>query len=214
VKHRRGALLIKKILAPLLYRHRPVGLGPARQYFYLDWLYKTLNVPGAVVEIGCNVGGTAALAHKMLRQLGSSKRYVCVDTFSGFVEEQFETDLELGNHPRRRRSFSANSLSLTRRVLSLHDAADVELIPADILELDPASLPETISACLIDVDLYQPVLTALAKTYPRLAPGGVLLVDDCQEETDWQARKAYGAFMEELGLESRIEFGMGVVTAP
>ncbi len=210
---RRASLLVKQILAPLLYRHRPVGLEPHRQYFYLDWLYKTRRIEGAVLEIGCNVGGTAALAREMLHQIQCDKRYVCVDTFSGFVREQFETDLELGNSPRRRRSFSANSPSLARRVLSLHGAADVELVPGDIVDLEPSVLPDPISLCLIDVDLHDPVLAALRKTYPRLATGGVILVDDCDKGSDWQARKAYESFVEEQRIDSRIEFGMGVVTA-
>ena len=34
---------------------------------------------------------------------------------------------------------------------------------------------------LIDVDLYQPTRAALEKLWPLLSPGGLIVVDDCQE---------------------------------
>jgi O-methyltransferase len=72
---------IKKIarsaLAPLLYRYPPFTLAPERLYLFMHYLIETQDVPGAVVEIGCNLGGTAIIARKMLRRLGMDKPYVC-----------------------------------------------------------------------------------------------------------------------------------------
>ena len=36
-----------------------------------------------------------------------------------------------------------------------------------------------ISFCLIDVDLMRPVATSLKEIAPRMAAGGIIVVDDC-----------------------------------
>jgi hypothetical protein len=51
------------------------------------------------------------------------------------------------------------------------------------------------------------------KIYPRLAPSGMILVDDCSldKQEGWQARKAYSEFTQQMGLSERIEFSMGII---
>lgn len=202
----------KKALAPVLYRHRPVGLSAGKLYLYLDALYKTATVNGDVVEVGCNVCGTSALAGQMLQKMGSSRRYVAVDTFGGFVEGQYKTDESLGNVKGKLDAFGANDMDLARRVLELHNATNVELLQGDIVALPPERLPASVSVCLIDVDLFEPVKVALEKVWPKLAPGGVILVDDCHAatiESNWQAGRAYREFCAEKNLPVAEEFGMG-----
>ena len=118
--HRRSSLQFKKVLAPILFRHLCAGLGPARLRLYLNAIFDTRSVPGAVVEVGCNVGGTAITAHKFLRQIGSPRDYYCLDTFQGFVLEQYERDAQMGNTLAKARAFSANDIALVRRILKLH----------------------------------------------------------------------------------------------
>lgn len=206
--------LKRHLVGRLLYRRPPVGLMPERLYAWLDALDRTRDVPGAVVEIGCSVGGTAAVSHQFLHRTGTPRRYVCVDTFSGFVPEQFEADVALGNDPANRHLFDGNSVNLVRWVLRHHDAEAVELVRGDIVRLDPARLPGRIAAALVDVDLAEPVRVALERVWPRLAPGGIVLVDDCPEVCDWQARRGYQAFVHDHDLPESYVFDMGVVTRP
>jgi hypothetical protein len=206
VKHR--------VLGPLLYRHPPVGLQPDRLYAWHDALLRTGDVPGAVVEVGCNVGGTAAVSWRLLERVGIPRRYVAVDTFSGFVLDQFDADVELGNDPGNRHMFADNSQALTRAVLDRHGAHGVELLRGDITTLDADALPRVVAAALVDVDLADPVYAALDRLWPRLSPGGIILVDDCPERCDWQARAGYRRFVEERGLPERYTFEMGVVERP
>ena len=92
--------LAKTLLRPLLYRYPPIGLQPERLQLWLRTLIETSAVEGDVVEIGCSLGGTAAFSWRMLRNLGIAKRYVCVDTFAGFVPAQFDDDVDRGNRKR------------------------------------------------------------------------------------------------------------------
>lgn len=211
----RVALAAKKALAPILYRHRPLGLSAGTLYLYLDAIYRTAEVPGAVVEIGCMVCGTSTLGRQLLRKMRSERPYVCIDTFAGFIEEQHADDMQRGNPGDKRYSFAANDMALARRVLELHNCADVELIQADICQLDPDRIPRPISVCLVDVDLYEPVLAALEKVYPRMQPGGIILIDDCSENPrNWRAGDALRDFVTQRGIDCRVEFGMGVISIP
>ncbi len=182
--------LAKTLLRPLLYRYPPIELQPERLQLWLRTLIETSAVEGDVVEIGCSLGGTAAFSWRMLRNLGIAKRYVCVDTFAGFVPAQFDDDVDRGNREANRWLFADNSRELVRAILDQHDAKDVALIQGDIVKIPESNLPPRISAALLDVDLAVPIYEGLRKLYPRLSPGGVIAIDDCPEN-DWQARQGY-----------------------
>ena len=109
--------IARSALAPLLYRYPPFTLAPERLYLFLHHLIETRDVPGAVVEIGCNLGGTAIVARKMLRRLDMNKRYICIDTFDGFVDSQFAADTAHGTPARDRTMFSGNSRVLVGKIM-------------------------------------------------------------------------------------------------
>src|SRR5262245_22287380 len=203
--------LVKSLLRPLLYRYPPIGLQPERLQLWLRTLIETAAVAGDVVEVGCSLGGTAAFSWRMLQNLRVRKRYVCIDTFSGFVPTQFADDLDRGNRETNRWLFADNSQGLVRSILDQHGAREVALLKGDIADMSESRLPERISAALLDVDLAVPIYAGLRKLYPRLAPGGVIVVDDCPEGYDWQARQGYERFCRDAQLEPRYELGVGLV---
>jgi hypothetical protein len=206
---------LKERLLPLLYR-RPIPELPAeRLYLYLDVLWRTRTLEGAVVEVGCFQCGTAAWAMQMLRGIDAKREYVCIDTFGGFVAAQFAHDVRLGTAASRRSGFQANSRALVERLVRHWGVPEIELVQADIATLSAEALPARIIAGLVDVDLEQPTYHALTKMYPRLVQGGTILVDDCSPHPDNPfrgARLGYERFLMELGLTARYELGMGVVT--
>jgi O-methyltransferase len=208
------AALKHRLLAPLLYRHPPVGLQPERLYAWLRALEATRDLDGAIVEVGCSVGGTAAVAARFVSRTGPPRPYLCIDTFSGFPQGQFEDDLARGNRPANRHLFAQNRPALVRWVLDHHGAPEVALLQADIATLDPDRLPARISAALVDVDLALPVQAALERLWPRLLPGGWILVDDCPPTCDWRAREGYRSFVRGRGLPERYLHDMGLVVGP
>jgi len=195
-------------------RRRPLTpqLAPARLEDYLQALRDRVDLPGAILEVGCFEGGTTVVAGRMLRDMGHERRYVCVDTFDGFVPDQFEVDVRHGTPERLGTGFSRNPRSLFERRMR-HLRLPVEAIQADIVEMNPARLPDAISVCLMDVDLAVPIREGLAKVCPRMVAGGVILVDDCDEGTDWRgARVGYEEYMRRSGREPRYTVsGFGVV---
>jgi O-methyltransferase len=179
---------------------------------YLAAVAERGHVEGAVLEVGCFRGATTVAACRAMKQAGVRKRYVCVDTFAGFVADQFESDVAHGTPETFRSGFAENPREMFDRTMR-HLELDVESIEADICELDPAGLPPLIAACLMDVDLAVPIHDGLEKVYPRLARGGIVLVDDCDEGTEWRgARSGYQDFVRAHGLAERYTpAGLGIV---
>lgn len=203
-------------LFPTLVHPRPVSaLQPERLYAYLDALWQRRDLPGVALEVGCLYGGTSAYAYKMLARTGHTRRYICIDTFGGFVKEHFDRDRTHGTPERLREAFSNNSYAMVRRLLDHYGAQGVELVPGDITNMPDRDLPEKVAVCLLDVDLDIPTYEGLRRIAPRLVPGGIVLVDDCPESTDWVgARIGYRRFMEERGEEPKYFMGMGIFEKP
>lgn len=215
-----GARALLRRYAPrLLYPTPRSSLQPERLYAYLDALWQRRDLEGAIVEVGCWLGGTSALAWKMLTRTGYQHRYVAIDTFKGFVPEQFAHDERLGTPRSNRAIYNGSSPRLVRTLLDSWGAAGVELMQADIASLSNTRLPESIAVCLIDVDLEIPVFEGLRRIFPRLEPGGIILVDDCPKEpatgdATWVGgRLGYQRFIQERGMEEKYFMDMGIVPA-
>ena len=207
--------LARRYVPTLLYPRPVSALAPERLYAYLDAIWKRREVDGAIVEVGAWLGGTAALAHKLLRNTGFHKRYVCVDTFGGFVAEHFERDLEHGTARGRRLDFSGNSVATVSRLLRHWGCEEVELAQGDIATIPDARLPDAVAVALVDVDLEVPVYEGLRRICPRLVPGGAVLVDDCPPGHSWPgARVGYSRFVAEHHLPERYFMGMGIIEVP
>jgi O-methyltransferase len=204
--------LARTALVPMIYRYPPFALAPERLYLFLHHLIETRDVPGPIVEIGCNLGGTAIIARRMIEGLAINKPYVCIDTFDGFVDEQFAADEALGTPASDLDRFSANSKELVAKILRRHRCDDIELRQGDITTLPDDALPNGCSAVLVDVDLTEPTYVALKRLWPRMSRGGVMLVDDCPENSSWKARIGYSRFCSDVGLPESYRFGMGVAT--
>jgi SAM-dependent methyltransferase len=202
---------IKKYFSKILYRNPVSGLAEDNLYAYLDALYKKRTVSGTILEVGCAAGGTAAIAYKFLERLGHHKEYICIDTFSGFIEEQFNIDKSLGVSNKLKNHFSANSKELVQSNLTRWEVG-VKLIEGDIITINQQLIPPKISVCLLDVDLREPIFEGLKRILPNLAPRGIILVDDCRSDTAWAgALQGYKDFVAEFGLSEKYFMGFGVI---
>ncbi len=178
---------------------------PPQLLFLCQCLERTGNVPGPIVEIGCAGGRTTIFLNKFLQAMNIKKRYVCIDTFEGFTEADLAHEIEA-----RGKSASSYgtvwkdwSRDLFAETMIYNKLGSVEVEQADIGSYDCSRL-ERPSFCLIDVDLYAPVKKALEKLYPRMAHGGVIVVDDCTKDNKYDgALQAYSEFVASHGLPER-----------
>ena len=206
----------KYVFAPVLYRFPPIGLQPSELGIYLIELLNRKDICGDVAEIGCHMGGTACIASELVRKYSPHKNYICYDTFSGFVREQFDADIARGTPESMGKRFSANSYGTVRRILNLHGGKDVRLVAGDIVTVPDDQLSQLYSVVLVDVDLAEPTYIALKRFFPRLSSGGIILVDDCRPDPEqvWRAQEGYQRFCQEAGFAQHSRFGFGIIEKP
>lgn len=203
--------------APWLLWPTPEGassLQIERKYALLRTLDETREVPGAILEVGSYLSGTAAMANAFLRRTGTPRRYVCVDTFDGFLPEHFERDLEHGTPAEDEALFDAHDKAMVTKLLNRWGEPDIELVQGDICTMPDAALPSPVAVCLVDVDLEIPIYDGLRRVVPLVSRGGVVLVDDCPELTSWAgARVGYRRYCADSGVREEYMNGFGVIRA-
>lgn len=185
------------------------SLEPEQLALLVRAIDETQDVPGDIVEIGCALGKTTVFLNRHLDNIGSKKRYHCLDTFSGFTRKDlaFEAE-ERGKTRGALLGFGYNSEEIFQNNMARAGCSRVSTRAGDISEMDISDL--TISLCLLDVDLYLPILNGLRKVYERLSPGGIIVVDDVLDNHRWDgAWQAYHEFVEEIGQQPEL---MGIKT--
>ena len=146
-----------------------------------------LEVPGAVVELGCYRGLTAVLLQKTLDCHGSQKELSVYDSFEGLPDRDQE-DLVPSSERMRSCDYQDNKRvgkgwfkASEEELLSLFDEFQTKaphIHPGWFQDTLPDQLPNVIAFAHIDADLYQSTLDALEAIYARLSPGAVVLLDD------------------------------------
>lgn len=150
------------------------------------------DIPGAIVECGVARGGSMMLAAATLRERGSCDRDIFLfDTFDWSWEKASHRDGFVGT-PDRLDNLAATpgtgdehtprGVSVEAVAANLADTG----YPADRVRLVPGQVQDTLSAVptgdiavlRLDTDFYESTLCELEILYPRLVPGGVLIVDD------------------------------------
>ena len=143
----------------------------SRFYFFclaFDQLMKE-GVRGDFAELGAYKGHTATLLARMARRAGSTAWIL--DTFEGFNAEDLR-----GIDAEHRMEFADTSLEAVRGLVGEDHVRYVKGYFPD----STTQLPQDLSFALvhIDCDLYVPIRHALSYFYPRLQPGGYLIVHD------------------------------------
>lgn len=201
---------------------------PRQLCFLADCLDETKDVEGSIVEVGCAYGVTTTFLYEYMIESGFKKEYMCIDTFSGFTKSDIGVErTERDNvHMWIDGVYKDNNPAWFAERLAERSITDVKIVQSDICTLDPTELPESISFCLLDVDLYQPIKVGLEKLYPRLSPGGIIVVDDCWSkprhlfvegiaDAYGGALQAYREFTAREGLpDELVEAKLGVIRRP
>jgi len=148
------------------------------------------GIAGDFVECGVWRGGNAMVAADVFRRLAPARKTYLFDTFAGMTEPT-EADVSRGGSRAadeyRRMSRDGHSEWC---YASLEDVrggfearglmAGAVFVKGDVAQtlLDAPSLPERISVLRLDTDWYESTKLELEVLYPKLRPGGVLIVDD------------------------------------
>ena len=167
---------------------------PDKTRFFNIWLQvERLNkwgIPGAFAELGVYKGETARIIH----HCDPGRNLHLYDTFHGFrsVDLKKESGDAAGYTPR---NFADTSMEQVRRKIAGNE--NIIFHPGYFPDSTAGIGDEKFALVHIDADLYNPIKAGLEFFYPRLSPGGVIIVHDYNEK--WKgALKAVDEFVESI----------------
>jgi Macrocin-O-methyltransferase (TylF) len=127
------------------------------------------GVPGDLVELGVYKGNSAAMLAALGREWG--RRTFLFDTFTGFDARDLK-GIDSNQHVQ----FTETSLEAVQRLVGTDSVTYVKgFFPQS---LDQIEIPQPIAVVHIDCDLYDPMKAGLEIFYPRMSPGGLLMLHD------------------------------------
>jgi hypothetical protein len=181
------------------------------------------GIPGALVECGVYMGGNIEVMIRALQRRGVSDRDIYLyDTFAGMPKPTEKDDLGPGGvakaswEAHRTEADGDNGsdwmkagVELVRQRISPLGYPDKHLrfVKGMVEDTIPAIVPDRIAILRLDTDFYSSTKHELEHLYPRLSPGGILIVDD------------YGAFpgsrmaTDEYAAEHRLDWFLHRVDA-
>lgn len=146
---------------------------------------KIKDVEGAIVECGVFKGVSLLRFATFRKLIGNAKTQPIYgfDIFGEFPETGFTEDKEMRDRFISVAGSSSVSEEELRNILQRKGLNEnLTLIAGDICRTIPAFIEENkalkISLLNIDVDIYEPAVVILQYMYPRVAKGGVILLDD------------------------------------
>ncbi len=145
------------------------------------------DLPGAIVECGVYKGGSMMAAALALIDADAADRDLCLyDTFAGMTEpgehdgaweKKMWGEHQTGDH--NEWAFGGSAEQITQRLVDVGYARELlHLVEGDILETLPRHSPEQIALLRLDTDFYESTRHELEHLYPKLVPGGILIIDD------------------------------------
>jgi hypothetical protein len=145
------------------------------------------RIPGDIAEIGVYQGNTARLLAEAAR--ASGRHLYLFDTFEGFDSR----DLRGPDHAGVPGHFGDTSLEQVKAFVGTHRVEYIVGHFPDSLAQQPVA--EQFSIVHLDCDLHDPMLAGLTFFYPRLSPGGLLILHDYSSGHWTGGAKAIDTFM-------------------
>lgn len=164
------------------------------------------GVPGDLVETGVWRGGACIFMRSVLRAYDVKDRLVWVaDSFEGMpetTEEHNSCEREIRLH--QFNDVLAVPLETVRRNFERYGLLDdqVKFLPGWFKDTLPTAPIERLAVMRLDGDLYGSTMDALVNLYPKLSPGGFVIVDDYAFTF---CRDAVHDFRDRNGIEDPIQ---------
>jgi O-methyltransferase len=161
------------------------------------------EIPGDFVETGVWRGGSCILMRGILRAYGVKDRRVWLaDSFAGLPKSTHREDLHWDFE---RYSQLAVSLEQVEENFRKYDLLDGQVcfLKGWFKDTLPSAPIEQIAVLRLDGDLYESTWDAISALYPKLAPGGFLIVDDYGGIDS--CRKAIHDYRDQQGIAEPIQ---------
>jgi len=174
--NKEGETEMEKILNDILAGTKGkkfIMLADGQIDYILKNLASVIDVPGDVVELGCNVGVTSSYLQRFIKAAGADKELFVYDSFEGLppkTPEDGATPCEKGH--------SAVSVEQFKKTFA---DAGVELPVINkgfFGDIPDDKYPAQVCFAFFDGDFYSSIMDSFKKVYHKLASGAVVLVHD------------------------------------
>jgi O-methyltransferase len=158
-------------------------------WFQIERLKKD-DIPGAFAELGVYKGDTARIIHCM----DPTRTLHLFDTFEGLPESDLKGETgEAATYSSER--FSDTGINKVKSRIG--NSGNVVFHPGYFPETTKGMEEEKYAFVSVDADLYKPISAGLHYFYPRLSPGGVIIIHDYNHK--WEgAMRAVDEFVQKI----------------
>ena len=140
------------------------------------------DVSGDIVEFGCYIGTTSLFIRRLLDRLSvaDGRTFHVYDSFSGLPDKSIQDASITGS------SCKSGELAVSKKQLVREFKRAGLRLPVIhkgwFAGLSAADVPPDIAFAFLDGDFYGSVLSSLKLVWPRISPGGMVLIDDYGRE--------------------------------
>lgn len=168
------------------------------------------EIPGDLIECGVWRGGTCIYMRALLKALEDTRRKVWVaDSFQGLPEPNPEVSpLDAVSHEFLKLVGGFRvSLEAVQKNFAAFELLDrqVRFLPGWFSDTLARAPIQQLALLRLDADYYESTVQALEALYPRLSPGGYVIIDD-YGIMPLGARRAADEFRSRHGIESPLIF--------
>jgi len=152
---------------------------------------KKLN--GAIAELGVYRGGFSRFISKAFK----NRKYYLFDTFEGFDPRQIDFDQKKFNAIGH--NFKNTSMQIVMDALNKSNNLEI-IFKKGFFPESAQGTDDTFVFVSVDVDLYEPTRDALWYFYPKMAPGGYIMVHDLMANRYQGCRQAVYEFCDSMNI--------------
>jgi O-methyltransferase len=146
----------------------------------------TENIEGSFAEVGAYQGKASAFIHKLV----PDRSFYVFDTFEGFPTQDLDEDAKEDDR------FKDTSLDIFIR--NVGDLQNVHIKKGIFPDTTVGLEAERFAFVLFDLDLFPPTIAGLSFFYPRMTPGGYLVLHDYNSpESEWAVSRATESFFKD-----------------
>lgn len=174
----------------------PLGVG-----LWLEFIVKTENLDGDILELGAYKGGMTCLTADFLQKISSVRKIYACDSFSGIPYDD-----KFSNVKNAEGRFGDTSEEFVqKKIQKFNLTKKVELVSGLFEDTLHQKLSDhKFSLILLDCDVYDATKFALDFAYSHLTTNGIIMLDDYErayiEKPLWGATKAINEFVEKNNL--------------
>ncbi len=172
-----------------LFPQKPSPKSSGRLLAHYELFKKIKNIEGAIIKCGISAeeGFTRFAMFRDMVSNPEKQKMIAFQKSSSCFEEEVSHDGEIILKVKTRNApVSVDNIITT--LIEKGQSQNIDFVPGSVCDTIPEYLiqnPELkISMLNIDLDEYESTMTALQFFYPRLVPGGILIIDNYFKNLD------------------------------